>query len=498
MSAATGSSGAPATPLAEGPANGGSSVPARGTIQLLAARLAFVAIGFAVSVVISRSLDDKASFGTYNVCLSLVVFLEMASNAGLQAATGRRFQGAGALAGVVEASARRAHLLVSTVVFGLAFLAAPWIAAWLGLGTFLVRLAILDLPLAGLYFAEQGIQNARRGFGVLALGFVAYAATKLAGVLALVALGVTVEGALIVNVVATVGGLVWFGWRGRVGPGAPPRARADGAMMWSLVRAALPMGAYVVLLQAPLYFDQWFLKALGPSEAEVGSYTAAVNPARALQIVPAALSGVVFASLARALAHGDRALAAHHVRTGGRFALIVLVPAALLVGTHAEGIMTFVYGSRYVGSGRLLGLLVALFALAGVLDAYANALMAAGRERVVATLIALGVAVALVLDVVLVPSLGGEGAAYASLGGIALATAGVLAIAAGAFERALPLATLLRVSACAGVTALVGSWIPTSGLLLVVELAFLGLLYVALLFPAGELERADLRRVLPW
>ena len=49
-----------------------------------------------------------------------------------------------------------------------------------------------------------------------------------------------------------------------------------------------------------------------------------------------------------------------------------------------------------------------------------------------------------------------------------------------------------------GVAALVGSWIPTSGFLLVLELAFLGLLYVALLFPAGELEKADLRRVLPW
>lgn len=483
---------------------GGSSVPARGTIQLLGARLGFVGIGFAVGVVLARALG-KEDYGTYGVLLSLVTWLEMASNAGLQAATGRRFQGANEAAGEVEASARWLHVLVSSAVFLAVFAAAPWLARLLRMedGAGLLRLAAADLPLAGLYFAYQGILGARRSFGVLAMGFLAYALAKLVGVLVLVALGVSVAGALVVNIVATLGGIAWFLARARGpaaagGPSSTAAARPTLAMARSLLRLALPMGAYVVLLQAPLYFDLWFLKALGASDGEVGAYTAATHPARALSIVPAALSGVVFASLARALVHGDRELAAHHVRTGGRFSLIVLVPAAALVAAHAEGIMVFVYGTKFLGSGRFLALLVALFAVAGLLDAYAHALMAAGRERLIALFVALGVLLAIALDLLWIPRLGGTGAALGSLAGVGFVTLAAIVTARAHFPRAFPFATLLRVATAAGLACLLGWQVESEGLFLVLELGGLAALYLVLLLALGELTRADLRSVLPW
>lgn len=487
----------PATAVPPVPKSRAGSVPARGTAQLLAARVAFVGIGFAVSVVLGRALGDEA-FGDYGVCLQLLVFLEMGTNAGLLAATGRRLQAAGEEAPRIAASARWTHVAASTAVFLALVALAPWLAGVLRLanGTALVRLAALDLPLAGLYFAWQGILNAERRFGTLALGFVCYALTKLAGVALLLALGVTIEGALVVNIAATLGGIAWFTARTR-GEGIA-HGRPSLALARALGRLAVPMGGYLVLAQGLLVVDFLLLKAWGGDAPEAGRYNAAIQVAKALGVVPAALSGVVFASIARALAHGDEALARHHVRAGGRFGLLVLLPAAALIGLHAEGLVRFVFGPGYAGAGPFLALVAALYALAALLDVYFHALMAAGHARAVVLLIALVLPVAVLLDRWWIPRFGGRGAASASLVAYALAGAAALVLVHLRLGPPLRAATALRVALATATVAALGWWVPSEGLGLVLELGLLVVLYGVLLLVSGEVRREEIRGMLSW
>ena len=482
--------------MAEAAEHAKSSVPARGTMQLLLARLGFLAIGFVVTVILARHLGP-AAYSAYGVCLSLLVWLEMASNSGLQNAAAKRLQSLGEDPGRLEVTAKLLHFSVSLALFAVVLLLAPALARWLRLdaGANLLRIALLDLPFAGFYFAQQGLLSGHRRFGLLSVGLIAYAFTKLLGVLFLLAIGVTVEGALIVNVVATLGGIACF--LGRTGAG-PRTARPSPRLARALVRLAIPMGTYLILSQAVLNFDLWLLKAWGGGEAEAGRYAAAAGLARSLSVVPSALSGVVFASLARALAHGDDELVRHHVRSGGRFALIALMPAAAFAAQHDREIMRFVYGAAYEAGGPSLGLLVSVFACAGLLDTYGHALMAAGHERLVALLFALGVPIAVALDAVWIPTHGGRGAAGASLVAIGLATAGVVFFTSRRFGTLLPPRTMIRVLIATACGLLLGWLIRANGLWLVLELAGLCLVYLAVLVLLGEISRNDLRKVLPW
>ncbi len=93
-------------------------------------------------------------------------------------------------------------LLKAVGLFVIGWLAAPMIARLFDItgGVPLFRLVLLDLPIMTLYVAYRGIPMGERDFGPVGVSQVTLGATKLLGILVLVALGMSVKGALIVYV----------------------------------------------------------------------------------------------------------------------------------------------------------------------------------------------------------------------------------------------------------------------------------------------------------
>src|SRR4030095_15288371 len=104
----------------------------------------------------------------------------------------------------------------------------------------LFRLAILDIPLNGMYLAYQGILRGHRRFGTLSIGLILYGLTKVVGILALWNIGLSVSGALIVNALATSGVLIYLVTK------FPPKVLLRRpALINSMMRVALPVGLYL-------------------------------------------------------------------------------------------------------------------------------------------------------------------------------------------------------------------------------------------------------------
>ena len=70
-------------------------------------------------------------------------------------------------------------------------------------GELLLRIAFLDLPLMAMFFSYDGALTGRRQFSVLAAAQVAYGLIKLAGILVLIGIGISVERALVAYVLST-------------------------------------------------------------------------------------------------------------------------------------------------------------------------------------------------------------------------------------------------------------------------------------------------------
>jgi O-antigen/teichoic acid export membrane protein len=476
------------------PAGGGMSTPARGAIQLTSARFLFMGSGYVISVVLARGLGP-AAFGIYGVVMSLLLWVEVASSLGLKGATAQLMPQHVHRPEDVERTACGLLLMVSLVLMSLCWALAGPIARILDIpgGTALIRIAVLDLPFNGVYLAYQGILLAHRRFAMLSLGMIVYAATKLTGMLLLLAWGLSLRGALFVNVIATVGVLVYLTIRRPMSGWAPVRA-----LVGPMVRIGIAMGAYVMILQVLMSLDLWFLQGLweGPAKT-MGHYVAALNIARLPTVVPFALSGVLLASLSRALAQKNEALAQRYIQGAMRFAVVVLVPGCVLAVLYAEPIMALLYSSAYRAGGAYLRWQVIAFCCMAFLDLLLTALMATGRHYISASILFALIPVSVVANLLLIPPFGATGAAISLLLTFALGTSMAVVLAWRRFGTLVDLATVGRVTAASLCMALVGEILPHLQSRLIPALIALLALYGMILLATKEIKMAEFRSFSP-
>jgi O-antigen/teichoic acid export membrane protein len=155
--------------------------------------------------------------------------------------------------------------------------------------------------------------------------------------------------------------------------------------------------------------DQWLLGAIsGPRE--LGLYSVAVAWAEALWYLPTALAYVQRPDLVRATAEEAR----HRATAVFRAAAVVTGVAGLVMILAAPFLCVTIFGSDFHGSIDDLRVLVAGAFGMMALKLFGNALVARGRPVLQSVAIGAGFACTVVLDILLIPPLGGLGAALAS------------------------------------------------------------------------------------
>jgi O-antigen/teichoic acid export membrane protein len=451
--------------------------------------------GYVIAVTLARELGPS-DYGIYGVIMSVLVWLEMASASGIPAATARLLPEYESRAAELEQTAKAFLLAVCLALFVLCWFLAPWLTALFHIpaGTTLFRIAILDLPLTGVYNAYQGILNGHRRFGVLSVGFITYSLTKVAGILALVALGLSVSGALVVNVLATVGVMVYMAFR------VPfTRAWPTYTALTPLLRLALPFGLSLAVLQVLLNLDLWSLKSLWMGGGEVvGMYVASLNISKMMTAVPMVMGSVLFASLSHALARKNKILAQTYLQAALRFTLVLLVPCCLLLAQHAEDLMAFLYSNVYSPGGAYLRLQVVAFGLFAVFDLLENAIGAAGKYYRSLTILVSLVPVAFMLNRVLIPRFGATGAAGSVAITMCIGTALVVLVAHHQFGSLIKFLTLLRIAGATAVMGFLAKQVTVVGFWLPVKFAVLLGVYVLLLALSRELKWQDLKGFALW
>jgi O-antigen/teichoic acid export membrane protein len=473
------------------PGDGARGV-ARGGVQVVVARAAFYGLAYFSILMLARGLGP-VHYGVYGLVISVVGWIEQVAQSTLAPAAAKTIP-EGDASGRIAGTTLALGCSLFGLLFVLTWLAAPLISRVLDLGEggFLVRLGALDLLVFGAYVASRGIAQGQRRFSIVAVAESAYAATKVLGLLALLLIGLSVEGALLVNVAATVGGLLWL--LPRV---LPTLGRWDIHASRRLLPVAWRFGLYMLALQTISWLDLWMLKILGGAGdgVQLGVYVAARVAAAVPALVLVAVVEVLLPSLSKALADGDPHLARRYLEASVRFLLLLMAPIAALVFLSGAEVMALLFSEVYAPGGDHVGVLVAgsgLFAIVALLGAALNASGASTQ----ATLLLLGVGpIGVALNLALVPAYGPGGAAAAQ-GLTGLAAAGALGVAVyrrfGAFVRA---RTLVVVTGATAVTAAAAAAMSTSGPLLLVHFAAGLGLYTGLLAVLGELRADDLAAV---
>ena len=466
----------------------------QGTVQIMIGRMVLFAAGYFVAMLLARRLGP-ADYGVYGIILSVVLWIEAIGDFGIPEAATKLIPEDENRAPMIENTTTTLLLIVFLFLFVVSWVAAPFLANIFEIpeGTPLFRLAMIDIPFTGLYFAYQGILTGHQKFGAISKGLAVYGLTKLIVILVALFLGLSIAWALIANVLATVAAFLSLTFNL-----SPRTFRPLFVDAKSILHLAFPIALLLLGTQILWNMDLWCLKIIGSERAEtIGIYVAALNLAKVPTTAFSAVNVVILAALSLALAQRNRFAIQSCVRGTGRFLWITVLPACVLVLLTGEDLMSLLFSQSYSVGGSFLKLQIFAFALFVTAQAFNEMLIARGSAFLAAGATLFNVPLALVFYLILIPSFGAIGAAIALVltAFCNAAVSGVLVyIRLGALIES---ATFFRGSLATALMALVCLQIHWTGPWLLGKYAVLSIVYGSALLVLGELKWDDLR-LLGW
>ncbi len=465
---------------------------ARGTAVLVISQGCYYVLGYLAVVLMAREFGP-AAYGAYGVVMSVLIWLEESGRFAIPSATAKLVAETGA---VLERTALTLNLALYGILFVLLWMVAPWFESWFGIenGTVLFRIAALDLPFFGAFSVYRAIHQGHRRFFQLGCSQVVYALTKLIGVLLLINFSLSVENALLVNVGATIVGLVCLL------PGASlPRGGRWLEQMASLVSAAAPMGLYHFALLLQGWLVLWTFQIMSaPAGAMVGIFVAAYNVARVPALILTTVTTVILPSVSRAIALNDESLARRDINRSLRFAFILYLPICLVLIAAPEKLMQWIYSEDFSGGGVILSLLAAGEGLLLIHAILGTALTAAGEARKAAIVTVVSLIPALGTLIFLVHLWGGVGAALASALTVLLCSVILGLLVWRRFNTFMNKRSVLNITAAAGLMFLVFTLLSNLELFFLLPCAGGLAAYFITLIASGEITRQDFAALIPW
>jgi len=370
----------------------------------------------------------------------------------------------------------RLHFVASVVGMLMIWLVSVPLTASLGEPPTFARylcLFALDMPLFSLAQSHRHILIGTGDFGKGAVASASRWIVRLAAIVILVELGLSIYGAILGSLAASVVELAVVRWYVR--PRLSPGAENTNLPLWNY---ALPLLLSSVSILIFNRLDLFALKMLGGSTAEAGIYGAAQNLSLLPTLFASCLSPLLLSSLSRLLSERNDPVARDMARHALRLTMILLPVAAVIAGA-APDIIGLFFGQAFLPAAPLLGILTFASTMLVVTSLAGTILTAAGKPGWTLTLAMPLIPLAILGHVIMVPRFGAIGAASVTAVLATVGAAGSLTAVYRLWHIFPPLATLVRSLFVSGIAYLLAVGWLTSGFVVIVKLALIGLAIAA-------------------
>jgi len=457
-----------------------------GTARVFLAESLLLPTGLLTAAYLARRLGPEA-YGLFTVAAAIIAWIEWSitslfARASVKlVADARSWQQIGSTILSVYLSASLAGgLLLAGLAAPLAdLLNKPELAGYM-------RLFAIDIPLFCLAQAHRNILVGLGHYTEQAFAAATRWLTRLVLVVLLVQLGLSIQGAILGYIGASILELALA--RFFVRPELSARAALEVGRLWGL---AAPLLLSSLALRFYDRLDLVTLTALGGSARQAGLYGAAKNLAIFPALLATSFSPLLLSALSRAFRDGKNALADALVRDAMRAVLLVIPFAALAAGSASE-IVPLVYGRAFGPSGPFLSWLIfAALALLQVSVATA-VLIAANRPRLTLAVTGPLPLIALAGYLPVIPRWGPEGAAIITF---VSTTLGALAAFLAAFwvcQVLPPWRSVFRSSLVSATSYAAAVLWASAGFMLVVKLVVVSVAILLAFALLGEFSRAEL------
>lgn len=267
-----------------------------------------------------------------------------------------------------------------------------------------------------------------------------------------------------------------------------------------LLSYAWPLTLFLLFYELVSTVDLYLIKAMLGSDRLTGLYNAAITVGRIPYYLFYALTIILLPAISKSVADRSEEETRRLVGKSMRLLALILFPAVTLLSTYSTQALSLFYGRGYEDAGATMSVFAVGVGFLTVFYVLAFALNGAGLVKVPMTLSGIGLLFSLVLNIILIPRYGIEGAAVATtVASFVLMIAMLVSVERHFAARLSGRLWLISAVSAAGIVAL-SFCLPDGRYSFILSGALLFALYFVPLRLSGELADEDLapiRRLLP-
>jgi len=469
-----------------------SATTARGTVLLIFAKVLFLAGSVIIHIYLGRTLGP-VGYGQYGLTMSILLWFEVIVNSAVPWAVSKVISEQKSFARSTFRQGILLQIVCSLSIFVLFVALAPALARAFGDRTVKVLLwwAALDIPFFALLSVFLTYFNGLQQFGRQGMVSISRIFFKVAATVCLVAVGYSVRGALLGNILGSFLALA-VGW---YLISLPPPSEERVRLIRRVLSFGVPYALFLISAQLLLSIDLWSVKALLRETAATGYYTSAQTISRVPYFLFLGLTTALFPALSKSTSSGEEHVSRTQIRQAVRLLLLILLPVGAVVSSAPEAAVELFYGANFTPAVAPLTTLMWGMILFTVFYTLAVVLSVVGKPGL-ALVISLGLLlVDVILNVILVPRLGLIGAALGTAVAALLGAVVLSAVVARQFKALIGARSLVKMILAAAVLFGLSTLVPLGGVLFVAKGLCLFALYIGAMVFLGEVAGEDFRRI---
>ncbi len=459
----------------------------KGTLYLFSSKIVFFLTGYLLYFILGRFLLTPEEFGIFGVVVGLIGITNVLLAQGIQQSVSKFVSAQKELAPVIKRKAFKLEILLSIIFFFAYFLAAPFAAQIFNEPRMVL---LIQISAIGIFFRPfvsimRGYLNGLKRFKGEAVLAMATRILRLALPVLLVALGYSLFGAFLGIAIAMI---LSFSI-GLAMTGLPTRNNNSFSSN-TLILFALPVIAFSLIQSLLTQLDMFFVKAMLTAGENAGYYVAATTLAK-LPYEAITTIALVLLPLVSETSFANRiAKTSFYIMHAFRYAILFILPTALIASVTALPLITLFYRQAYAPAASVLSILAIAYLFLAFFTISATIIIAHGKPKHVFAIGASALLLDFILNYYLVPILGMEGAAIATLASMAIAALITTAYVFGKF-RVFPFRSGAKALLAAAIPIAISPFFYWSGLMLLLEYAILVAIYIVLLFLLREIREED-------
>ncbi len=397
----------------------------RGTGILMISQMVFVLSGYLIHIGLARLLGPS-EYGIYAVVISLMTMFNLILSNGMPQTVSKYVAHADGNEREIKNTALKLQLIFSLIIFSIYFLLAGQIAELLNDRelTWYIRISAFIVPAYAVNILLSGYLNGLKEYKKQAISGIAYSVSKVLFILSMVYIGYAVTGAItgfvLAPLVSILVSLLFI--RMLEGQNVPPKEgygtaqkekELEATLIKKIMDFAIPVVLFSMTTNLIMNIDLFFVKAY-LTNFEVGVYSAAATISKIPYFLISGLYGALFPVISHSTSRNNVKNTRGYISQALKISLLILIPLITFIVLFSEEVLSLVYSDEYIGGETVLGLLVFGLGLYSLYFLFATILNGSGKPRISMTISILMLIICTVLNLLLVPEYGMEGAAIAT------------------------------------------------------------------------------------